>query len=59
MGTGLCRITHRSIEEVFWQGDVMVGDDARDPASVLGSPQYAVEIWEILEDVVTFFSPVA
>ena len=37
----------------------MVGHQTRDPASVLGSPQDAVEVGEVLEDVVTFFSPVA
>lgn len=37
----------------------MIGHDTRDPASVLGSPQDAVEVWEVLENVVTFFGPVA
>lgn len=52
------RPTHRAVEEVLWKRDVMVWDDARDPASVLGPPQDAVKIWEVLEDVITFFSPV-
>lgn len=51
--------THRAVEGVLWEGDVMIGHYTRDPASVLGSPQDAVEVREILEDVVTFFSPVA
>lgn len=55
VGTG----THRAVEGVVWEGDVMVGHYARYPASVLGSPQDAVEVWEILENVITFFSPVA
>lgn len=51
--------THRAIEGVFWEGDVMIGHYTRDPSSVIGSPQDAVEVWEVLEDVITLFSPVA
>lgn len=51
--------THRGVEDVFRQGDVMIGYVARYPASFLGSPQDAVEVGEILEDVVTLFSPMA
>lgn len=49
---------YRAIKEVFWEGDVMIGHETRDPSSVLSSPQDAVEVWEVLKDVVTLFSPV-
>lgn len=37
----------------------MIGHNARDPSSVLGSPQDAVEVWKVQEDVITFLCPVA
>lgn len=37
----------------------MIGHNARHPASVLGPPQDAVEVWEVLKDVVALFGPVA
>lgn len=53
------RHTHRVVEDVFWQGDVVIGYDARDPSSFLSPPQDAVEVWKVQEDVVTFLCPVA
>lgn len=38
---------------------MVIGHNTGNPTSVLSSPQNAVEIWEILEDVITLFSPVA
>lgn len=51
--------THRGVEDVFRQGDVVIGHDAWDPSSVLSSPQDAVEVWKVQEDVITFLCPVA
>ena len=51
--------SYRAIEEVFRYGYVVIGYDARDPSSVLRPPENTVEIWKILEDVISLLSPVA
>lgn len=51
--------THRAIEEVLWEWDVVIGYNAWDPAPVLCPPQNTVEVREVLEDIVSLLSPVA
>lgn len=53
------KITHRAVEGVFRERDVMVGHDTRNPASVFSTPQDGVQVGEVLEYVVTFFGPMA
>lgn len=51
--------SHRAVEDVLRQGDVVIRHDARDPSSFLRSPQDAVEVGKVQEDVISFFRPVA
>lgn len=51
--------THRSVQDVLRQGDVVIRHDARDPSPVLRSPQDTVQVGKVQEDVITFLCPVA
>lgn len=51
--------THRAIEKVLRDGNVVIGNNPWHPSPVLRTPQDTVQIWEILENVVSLLCPVA
>lgn len=51
--------THRAIEKVLRHGNMVIGNDPWHPSPVLRTPQDTVQVWEILENIVSLFCPVA